>query len=78
MRAYEEQFGGHTPIVGNISSVDPEEIRKLCVEAGMDEVYQKLTSVQDVYEVLKEWLSHPLVIPVHMWDVHVPEKTSIA
>jgi CheY-like chemotaxis protein len=78
MRAYEEQFGRHTPIIGNISSVDPEYVRELCVTAGMDEVYPKMTSVQDVYEIVKQWLARPLVMPVHMWDVHVPAKREVA
>jgi CheY-like chemotaxis protein len=78
MRVYEEQFGRHTPIIGNISSVDPENIRELCLAAGMDDVHQKLTCVQDVYEVLKRWLAGPLIMPIQMWDVHIPEKASVA
>jgi CheY-like chemotaxis protein len=78
MRMYEKPLGRHTPIIGNISSIDPEEVRELCLAAGMDEVYQKMTSVHDVSEVLKQWIACPLVMPVHLWDVHIPEKAAVS
>jgi CheY-like chemotaxis protein len=68
----EESIGIRTPIIGHATVADPEEVEPLCLAAGMDALHTKLTSVQEVYELLTRWLRHPLVMPIHLLDVHVP------
>ena len=72
MRTIDIALDRHTPIIGHATLANPEEVEPLCLSAGMDAVYPKFTSVQAVYEVLTQWLSRPLIMPMHLLDVHVP------
>ena len=72
MRSTELSSGRHTPIIANATVADPEVVEPLCFSAGIDDLCSKISSIQDVYEILTQWLAHPLVMPIHLLDIHIP------
>lgn len=54
IRAFQRERGSRVPIIGRSASTN-NELRRLCLEAGMDDYLDKTCTLNELEEMLNKW-----------------------